>query len=314
MDASSALRLKNKRIWVSAHDQPLGRSIVRRLWRERCEIVLADASQLNLLRQREVEDWFARQRPEVVFLTDQLSASSGSPDGSATRTLHDHLACNLNVLAAARSSGVATLVNLTANRACSRTRRPRAARQSAAAGRSTGAIAETATIELTLAHGIDCRRRYHVLLADSLFGSAEFAATDADLLRLVARLAEASYRRQPQVALDRAPDCLLHVDDLADAAVFVAENCHSGQVYRCAPDECRSVAPRSLADLVADVVGYAGRVTLPSHAHATPERYHEFMDVAVLGWCPRTALRERIARIHREWAGRAAGPSDLDLR
>ena len=44
-----------KRAWVTCQKNPVSAAIVRRLWRERCEIVLADRSQLDLVRQSEVE-------------------------------------------------------------------------------------------------------------------------------------------------------------------------------------------------------------------------------------------------------------------
>ncbi|MHA4875443.1 NAD-dependent epimerase/dehydratase family protein, partial [Enterococcus faecium] len=60
--------LRGKRVFVAGHRGMVGGAIARRLASERCDLLLATRSELDLTRQADVEAWFARHRPQAVFL------------------------------------------------------------------------------------------------------------------------------------------------------------------------------------------------------------------------------------------------------
>jgi len=74
--------LTGKRVWVAGHRGMAGAAMVRRLKRENCEIVTADRSELDLLRQSEVHAWMADTKIDAVFLA---AATVGGIMANATR-------------------------------------------------------------------------------------------------------------------------------------------------------------------------------------------------------------------------------------
>jgi GDP-L-fucose synthase len=89
-----------------------GSAIARRLAREDCELVTATRSELNLLRQADVEAWMAAKKIDVVFLA---AATAGGILANSTRPaefLYENLVIETNIIHAARSTGVKKLLFL----------------------------------------------------------------------------------------------------------------------------------------------------------------------------------------------------------
>jgi GDP-L-fucose synthase len=90
----------------------------------------------------------------------------------------------------------------------------------------------------------------------------------------------------------------LHVDDLADACVFLLEHYQSAEVINVGWGEDISI--RELAGLVGEIVGYAGEVRLdPSKPDGTPRKLLDVSRLQQLGWRARITLREGLADTYR---------------
>jgi len=76
--------LAGKRVYVAGHTGMAGSAIARRLARERCEIFTADHAALDLTDQRQTEQWFARTKPDAVFLTAARTAPIRHPSSATT--------------------------------------------------------------------------------------------------------------------------------------------------------------------------------------------------------------------------------------
>ena len=74
--------LAGRRVWVAGHRGMAGSAIARRLAREDCELVTATRSELDLLRQADVEDWMKAKKVEAVFLA---AATVGGIQANVTR-------------------------------------------------------------------------------------------------------------------------------------------------------------------------------------------------------------------------------------
>jgi GDP-L-fucose synthase len=104
--------LKGKRVWVAGHRGMAGSAIVRRLAREECEVITAGRETVDLMRQKETEDWLAANRPDAIFLA---AAKVGGIHANNTRPaefLHDNLAIQTNVIHGAHRVGVKKLLFL----------------------------------------------------------------------------------------------------------------------------------------------------------------------------------------------------------
>ncbi|MBR0779582.1 NAD-dependent epimerase/dehydratase family protein, partial [Bradyrhizobium diazoefficiens] len=66
--ANAAFELKGRTVYVAGHRGMVGSALVRRLAREDVALVTADRRELDLCNQAAVFDWFAKAKPQVVFL------------------------------------------------------------------------------------------------------------------------------------------------------------------------------------------------------------------------------------------------------
>jgi GDP-L-fucose synthase len=91
----------------------------------------------------------------------------------------------------------------------------------------------------------------------------------------------------------------LHVDDLAEALLFLLDNYDDPMTINVGVGE--DVTIRELAELVADVVGYEGELVQDTtKPDGTPRKLLDVSRLTALGWTASTALRDGIARTY-EW-------------
>ena len=91
----------------------------------------------------------------------------------------------------------------------------------------------------------------------------------------------------------------LHVDDLADAILFLLERYDSPEIINVGCGEDMTV--HALAKLVCEVVGFEGELLWDrTRPDGTPRKLLDVSKVTQLGWKPRIALRDGIARTY-EW-------------
>jgi len=90
----------------------------------------------------------------------------------------------------------------------------------------------------------------------------------------------------------------LHVDDMADACVFLMKSYSSGDIVNVGMGEDISIA--DLARLIAEIVGYKGQLAFDaSKPDGTPRKLLDVSRLAEAGWTARTSLRDGIAATYR---------------
>lgn len=120
---------------------------------------------------------------------------------------------------------------------------------------------------------------------------------------LIRKFHEAKERADPQVVIwgSGTPRReFLHVDDLAEAAVFLMREYSEEQFINVGSGEDLTI--HALAELVAEVVGYTGSiVTDASKPDGTPRKVMDVSRLKAMGWAPRINLREGVERTLREF-------------
>jgi GDP-L-fucose synthase len=96
----------------------------------------------------------------------------------------------------------------------------------------------------------------------------------------------------------------LHVDDLADAALFLLKKYDSPEIINVGCGEDISI--RELAELICDVVGFEGELAWDTaKPDGTPRKLLDVSKIHALGWNHRIGLREGIERTY-DWFRKAA--------
>lgn len=296
-------------IYVAGHQGLVGAAIVRRLRESgHANLLLRTRRELDLRDQAAVEAFFAHERPAYVFLA---AAKVGGILANSTYPadfLLDNLQIQCNVIGSAQRHGAAKLCFLGSSCIYPKLA-PQPLREEYLL---TGpleptnewyAIAKLAGIKLAQAYVRQHGWRAISLLPTNLYGPGDnFSLRNSHVLpALIRRCHEARERGDAELVVWGTGTPLrefLHVDDLADACVFLMQRYESDEPINVGVGEDLSIA--DLAALVARVVGYTGRLVFdPSKPDGTPRKLLDTGRINGLGWRPRIPLETGIESTYR---------------
>jgi GDP-L-fucose synthase len=297
-------------VYVAGHRGLVGAALVRELERRGVgNLVLRTRAELDLRNQAAVAAFFAEVRPSQVYLAAAKVGGIRANDTYPADFLRDNLQIQTNVIDSAWRAGVQKLCFLGSSCIYPRLA-PQPINEDALL---TGpleptnewyAIAKIAGIKLCQAY----RRQYGFnaisLMPTNLYGPGDnFDLENSHVLpALIRRFHEAKLRGDPVVTVwgtGTPRREFLHVDDLASAVVHLMETHESEQLVNIGCGE--DVSIRELAELVARVVGYGGRLAFdPTKPDGTPRKLLDVSRLAALGWKPGIGLEEGI-RATYEW-------------
>jgi GDP-L-fucose synthase len=293
--------LAGRRVFIAGHRGMVGAALMRRLAAEDCELLTARRSEVDLRRQAEAEEWFAAHRPDVVFLAAATVGGILANDTRPAEFIYDNLAIETNLIEAARRSGVAKLMFLGSSCIYPRLA-PQPMREEALL---TGpleptnqwyAIAKIAGLMTCAAYRRQYGCDYIAAMPTNLYGPGD----NFDLLQshVVAALTAKMHRAKVggadtvEIWGSGTPRReFLHVDDLADALVFLMQ--HYSAEPHINVGTGREIAISDFATLVAEIVGFRGSfVYRTDRPDGAPRKLLEVSRLAALGWTAPTSLRD----------------------
>jgi GDP-L-fucose synthase len=295
--------LTGRRVWVAGHRGMVGSAIVRRLGREGCAVLTAGRNRVDLRRQAEVEAWMDAERPDAVVVA---AARVGGILANSTRPaefLYDNLVIEANVIHAAWKAGVGKLLFLGSSCIYPRLASQPITEDALLTGpleptNQWYAIAKIAGIKLCQSYRQQYGCDFISLMPTNLYGPGDnFDLTSSHVLpALMAKIDRAKREGLETVEIwgsGQPRREFLHVDDLADASVFLLQN-YSGDVPLNV-GVGSDVTIRELAELIADVVGFTGRFVYDtSKPDGTPRKLLDVGQLAGLGWSARIGLRDGV--------------------
>lgn len=296
--------LAGKKVFVAGHRGMVGSGIVRRLAQESCEILVAGRSELDLLSEEQTARWFDRHRPDVVVLAAAKVGGIGANSALPVDFLCENLRIELNVIQASHHHNVDRLLFLGSS--CIY---PKHARQPIHESELlTGpleptnewyAIAKIAGLKMCQAYRQQFGDDFISAMPTNLYGPGdnyhpEHSHVPAALLR---RFHQARLSGVAEVSVWGTGAPLrefLYVDDMADACVFLLKHySDDGPVNVGTGDE---VSIRKFAELVAEIVGFSGRLVFDTtRPDGTPRKLLDSSRIRSMGWAPKTPLREGLA-------------------
>jgi GDP-L-fucose synthase len=288
----------------------VGSAILRRLSAAGyTHLLTRTRDELDLLDQAQVRRFFEAERPGYVFLA---AAKVGGIHANSTYPadfIRDNLLIETNVIDAAYRFGVKKLQFLGSS--CIY---PKLAPQPLKEDYLlTGplepsnewyAVAKIAGIKLCQAY----RRQYGFnaisLMPTNLYGPGDnFDLQNSHVLpALIRKFHDAKMAGSPEVVVwgtGTPRREFLHVDDLADAAVFLIEHYDGEEIVNVGVGE--DVTIRELAELIKELVGYEGKIVFDSSKpDGTPRKLLDVERLNALGWRARISLKEGV-RATYEW-------------
>lgn len=305
---------RNSRIFVAGHRGLVGSAIIRRLKTLGCDnLLVRSRSELDLCEQYAVDKFFREHRPESVFLA---AAKVGGILANATHPaefVRENLAIQTNVIHSAWSHGCRKLLFLGSS--CIY---PRLAPQPIKeeylltgpleATNEAYAIAKIAGLKMAAAYRAQRGFSTVSLMPTNLYGPEDNfdLQTSHVLPAMIRRFHEAKSADAPSVTLwgtGTPRREFLHVDDLANAACFLMENYDGPDLLNVGVGTDLTIA--ELAEMVARVVGYGGRIFFDSsHPDGTPRKLLDVSRLRALGWSSEIPIEQGIASTYAWYTAR----------
>jgi GDP-L-fucose synthase len=292
------------KIYVAGHRGMVGSAIVRALRTAgHTAIVTRTSAELDLRDGAATRAFLAAEQPATVVMA---AARVGGIKANSTEPydfLYDNLAMAANVIDGSRRAGVRKLLFLGSSCIYPKMAPQPIREESLLTGplevtNEAYAIAKIAGLKLCDHARAQYGSDFISAMPCNLYGPGDnFSLEHSHVLpALIRKMHEAKLRGDASLRLWGTGTPLrefLHADDLAEACVLLLERYSQAGHINVGSGEELSI--RQLADLIAQVVGFTGRLEFdPSMPDGTPRKLMDVSRIRALGWKPRIALREGI--------------------
>ena len=301
--SKAVFRLENKRVWVAGHRGMVGSALVRRLEREKCEIVTPDRIRLDLRNQRQVETWITETKPNVIFLAAAKVGGILANDTYPADFLYDNLMIQTNVMEAAFRARVEKLIFLGSSCIYPKFAPQPITEESLLSGHLEPtnqwyAVAKIAGIKLCQAYRKQYSADFISAMPSNLYGPGDnFDLNSSHVIPALIRKAHEAKltgARELNIWGTGSPRReFLHVDDCADAIVFLAKFYSSESHINVGSSHDISIL--ELTKLICRTVGFGGKIVCDlTKPDGTPKKLMNSEKLYQMGWQPQTTLADGI--------------------
>lgn len=295
---------KTSKIYVAGHRGMVGSAIIRALQRQGYKnIITRSHKELDLLRQQDVENFFAEEKPDYVFLAAAKVGGIIANNNHLADFMYDNMVMQMNVIHEAWKNGCKKLLFLGSS--CIY---PKMAPQpmpesclltsSLEPTNEAYALAKISGLKyceyLNRQYGTD----YISVMPTNLYGPNDnYHPQHSHVLpALIRRFHEAKEAGLKEVVCWGTGKPLrefLYVDDLADACLFLMENYSGNETVNVGSGVELTI--KELTSLVAEVVGYNGKINWDSSKpDGTPRKLLDVSKLEKMGWKYKTQLKDGI--------------------
>ncbi|WP_297773086.1 GDP-L-fucose synthase [uncultured Roseovarius sp.] len=323
------------RIYVAGHRGMVGGAILGRLEARRAagedlSLITRTHSELDLTDQHAVRDFMREERPDTVILAAARVGGIHANKTYPADFIHDNLMIECNVIHQAFAAGVERLLQLGSSCIYPKDASQPMREDALLTGilESTNepyAIAKIAGIKLCESYNRQHGTDYRSVMPTNLYGPGDnFHPENSHVLpALIRRFHAAAQDGRDEVVIwgSGTPRReFLHVDDMADASLFVMGLDHRTYCANTRPmlshinvGTGTDISVLELAKLVAQVTGFQGRIiTDPSKPDGTMRKLLDVSRLSAMGWHAGISLRDGVRQTY-EWFCRQ-DPAQLRAR
>lgn len=301
--ASATFDLKDKSVYVAGHRGMVGGALVRRLQREDVKILTATRAEVDLRDQAQVNVWFAKNKPQVVFHAAAKVGGIVANNTLRAEFIYENLAIATNVIQAAHVNGAQKLMFLGSSCVYPKLAEQPLREDSLLTGpleitNEPYAIAKIAGMKMAEAYRAQYGSDFINVMPTNLYGPGdnyhpEYSHVVAALIR---RFHEAKESNAPEVVVwgtGTPRREFLYVDDMADACVHLMKTYSSDQLVNIGTGEDITIG--EFARVVAQTIGYEGKLVFDtSKPDGTPRKLLDVGRLSKLGWRATTSLNDGI--------------------
>src|SRR5947208_6026247 len=299
--AGIPFELKGKSVYVAGHRGMVGAALVRRLAQEDVRLLTVGRNEVDLRDQAAMFDWFAKTRPQVIFLAAAKVGGIVANDTLRADFIYDNIAIAANVIHAAHQNGAEKLMFLGSSCIYPKLA-PQPLREDTVL---TGpleptnepyAIAKIAGIKMAEAYRSQYGRDFISVMPTNLYGPGDNYHPEMShvVAALIRRFHEAKVSGAGSVVVwgtGTPRREFLYVDDMADACVHLMKTYSAAELINVGTGEDITIA--EFARVVAEIVGYSGEISFDnSRPDGTPRKLLDVSRLAKLGWRATTSLHD----------------------
>lgn len=310
--------LRRGKVYVAGHRGMVGSALVRRLTKAGCDnLLLRSHTEVDLENQQQVLDLIRTEKPDYIFLAAARVGGIHANNTYPASFIYSNLMIASNVINAARESKVHRLLNLGSSCIYPKNAPQPMPENCLLTGileptNEAYAVAKIAGIKLCESYNRQYGTDFRSVMPTNLYGPNDNfdLQTSHVLAALLRKFHEAKKSRAVNVEVwgsGKPQREFLHVDDLADACLFIA--CLPKPVYAAHTKPTLSqlnigtgeeVSIAELAGIIKSIVGYEGDIKYNTeYPDGTRRKLLDVSTVSGLGWKARIGLREGIASTYQ---------------
>ncbi len=302
---------RDEEIFVAGHGGMVGSAILRNLQhRGYSNLLFRERTELNLLDQAAVKDFFRSQKVESVIIAAAKVGGIQANRSNQAEFLYENLTIATNVIDAAYHSGVQNLLFLGSSCIYPNNSPQPITESNLLAGpleesNEGYAIAKIAGLKLCEWYNRQYGVRFISLMPTNLYGPNDNFHPDYSHVvpGLINRFHHAKESGEKEVVVwgDGSPRRdLLHVDDLVEAIHVLLSDYHGPETINVGSGQDYTIA--EIAELVKKVVGFSGRIVFDtSKPTGMVRKLLDISKIEKLGWKPTISLEEGLLEVY-EWA------------
>lgn len=302
---------KNEKIYVAGHRGMVGSAIVRALKNQGyTNIITRTSKELDLRRQIDVEEFFASEKPDYVFLAAAKVGGILANNEAPADFMYDNMILEMNVIHEAYKNNVKKLMFLGSS--CIY---PRMAPQPMKEDclltselektNEAYALAKISGLKYCEYLNRQCGTDFISVMPTNLYGPNDNYHPEHShvLPALIRRFHEAKENNLNEVVIWGTGAPLrefLYVDDLADACVYLMNTYSGNETVNLGTGKELSI--KELAELVKKVIGFKGNITFDTtKPDGTPRKLLDVSKLEKLGWKYKTELEDGIKLAYEDF-------------
>lgn len=295
---------KLDKIYIAGHNGMVGSAIVRKLQLLGFQnLILKTSSQLDLRNQQKVNAFFALEKPDFVFLAAAKVGGIMANNIYRAEFLYDNLMIQANIISAAHHYDIKKLLFLGSSCIYPKITKQPIPESALLSGllESTNepyAIAKIAGIKLCETFNQQYGCNFISLMPTNLYGPNDnYDLNNSHIIpALLRKFYEAKLEGNTEVEVwgDGSPlREFLHVDDCADACIFLMQNYNQKEFVNVGSGEEKSI--RQVAEIIKERIGFTGDIVYnTNYPNGTPRKFMNLQKIHQLGWKHNISFEEGI--------------------
>ncbi len=297
------------KIYIAGHNGLVGSSIKRALEKQGyTNLIYKTRKELNLLDQKEVKDFFEKEKPDFVFLAAAKVGGIMANQNYPAEFIYENLQIQNNIIHNAYLNKVKKLLFLGSSCIYPKNSKQPIKEDYLLDGKleptnEPYAIAKIAGIKMCESYNRQYNTNFIPVMPTNLYGPNDnFDLKNSHVLpALIRKFHEAKESNKKEIVVwgsGKAKREFLHVDDLAAACIFLMKNYNKNEFVNIGTGEDLSI--KNLAEMIKKITNFQGKIVWDnSKPDGTPKKLLNVSKIRGLGWKHKTNLENGIKNTYQ---------------